>query len=350
MLTKCRLTVGLLLAVLVPPLHADEVRLSNGDRVTGKLVKKDGDNLIVKTDLMGEVTIHWSSVESVSSQDPLTVVLTSGKSLYGKVNIQEKKLEVAAAAATESAAVTDLVAIRDKDTQRQHERLENPGLFDLWEGYIDLGLSGARGNARTTVFTTAANATRTTRTDKTVAYFHQIYSSALVEGTSATTAQAVRGGWSYNKNVNPKLFLNLFNDYEYDRFQSLDLRFVVGGGLGYIAIKDDRKRLDLLGGAAYNREEFSTPEIRNSAEAYWGDDFNYNLSKVTQFQQRFRMFHNVSDPGPYRVNFDLSFVTQLTRWLSWQLSLSDRFLSNPVPGRQRNDVLYTTGLRLKFSR
>ena len=43
MLTKCRLTVGLLLAVLVPSLHADEVRLSNGDRVTGKLVKKDGD-------------------------------------------------------------------------------------------------------------------------------------------------------------------------------------------------------------------------------------------------------------------------------------------------------------------
>ncbi len=350
MLTKFWLSTGLLFAVLAPVLGADQVILSNGDRVTGKLVKKDGDNLIVKTDLMGEVTIPWKSVESVSSQDPLTVVLTTGTSLYGKLNIEEKKLEVATAAATESVPVSDLVAIRDKETQRQHERLENPGLFDLWEGYIDLGLSGARGNARTTVFTTAANATRTTRTDKTVAHFHQIYSSALVEGTSATTAQAIRGGWSYNKNVSPRLFLNLFNDYEYDRFQNLDLRFVLGGGVGYIAIKDDRKRLDLLGGAAYNREEFSTPEVRNSAEGYWGDDFNYNLSNVTQFQQRFRMFHNLSDPGSYRVNFDLSLATQLTKWLSWHLSLSDRFLSNPVLGRQRNDVLYTTGLRFKFAR
>ena len=349
MLTKFWLTVVFLFAA-VPPLHSDQVKLSNGDRVSGKIVSKDGDTLKVKTDLMGEVSIPWKSVESVSTESPLTVVLTAGKPLYGKLNIEEKKVEVATVATTQSAPVSDLVAIRDKETQEQHERLENPGLLDLWEGYIDVGLSGARGNARTNVLTTAASATRTTRTDKTVGYFNQIYSSALVEGTSATTAQALRGGWSYNRNIHPKIFLNLFNDYEYDRFQNLDLRFVLGGGLGYIAIKDDRKRLDLLGGVAYNREEFNTPEIRNSAEGYWGDDFNYNLSKVTQFQQRFRMFHNLSDPGPYRINFDLGLVTQLTRWLSWQLSLSDRFLSNPVAGRQRNDVLYTTGLRLKFAR
>jgi hypothetical protein len=29
--------------------------------------------------------------------------------------------------------------------------------------------------------------------------------------------------------------------------------------------------------------------------------------------------------------------------------VSDRFLSNPVPGRQRNDLLYTTGIGINFS-
>jgi Protein of unknown function, DUF481 len=86
--------------------------------------------------------------------------------------------------------------------------------------------------------------------------------------------------------------------YEYDQFQNLDLRFVAGGGLGYIALKDDRKRLDLLGGLAYNREQFNTPLTRNSAEGFWGDDFNYKLSGRAELTQRFRMFHNVSDPGP----------------------------------------------------
>ena len=346
------IAIGVWFAVLPLWLQADQVSLNNGDRVTGKVVKKDGDNLIVKTDLMGEVTIPWKSVASVSSQEPLTVVLPDGKTVVGKIGTDEteKKLEVATAAATEAVPLTDLVAIRDNETQRQYERLQDPGLLDLWAGFIDLGVSAARGNARTNVFTTVANATRETRTDKTVAYFNQVYARGLVEDVSAATAEAIRGGWSYNKNINPRLFASLFNDYEYDRFQDLDLRFVVGGGLGYIAIKDDRKRLDLLAGAAYNREEFSTPLIRNSAEAYWGDEFNYKLSEVVQLQQRFRMFHNLTDAGPYRMNFDLTIVTNLNKWLSWQLALSDRFLSNPVPGRQRNDVLYTSGLRLRFAR
>ena len=340
------------LSALVANLWADQVNLNNGDRVTGKLVKKDGDNLTVKTDLMGEVTIPWKSIVSVNSQDPMTVVLTTGKSLVGPVIVdaKEEKVEVVTAGATQSARLSELVAIRNEETQRQFERMENPGLRDLWAGTVDLGLSAARGNARTNLFTIAANTSRETRTDKTAAYFNQVYSSALVDGVSAATAEAIRGGWLYNQNVNSRMLWNLFNDYEYDRFQNLDLRVVLGGGLGYTMIKDERKRLDLLGGAAYNREEFSTPLIRNSAEAYWGDDFNYKPSRMTELQQRFRIFHNLSDPGLYRINFDLSTVMNLNRWLAWHLTLSDRFLSNPVEGRQRNDVLYTTGLRLRFAR
>jgi putative salt-induced outer membrane protein YdiY len=346
------IAIGVWFAVLPFCLQADQVSLSNGDRVTGKVVKKDGDKLIVKTDLMGEVTIPWKSVASVSSQEPLTVVLPDGKTVVGKIGTDEseKKLEVATAAATEAVPLGDLVAIRDDETQRQYERLQDPGLLDLWTGFIDLGVSAARGNARTNLFTTAAIATRETRTDKTVAYFNQIYARGLVEDVFAPTAEAIRGGWSYDRNITSRLFATLFNDYEYDRFQDLDLRFVVGGGLGYIVIKDERKRLDLLAGLAYNREKFSTPLIRNSAEAYWGDEFNYKLSEVVLLQQRFRMFHNLSDTGPYRMNFDLSVVTNLNKWLAWQLTVSDRFLSNPVPGRQRNDILYTSGLRLTFAR
>ena len=40
--------------------------------------------------------------------------------------------------------------------------------------------------------------------------------------------QAVRGGVGYDHNPKPRLFVNFFNDYKYDRFQSLDLRFVGG--------------------------------------------------------------------------------------------------------------------------
>ena len=142
----------------------------------------------------------------------------------------------------------------------------------------------------------------------------------------------------------------MFNDYEYDRFQNLDLRFVLGGGLGFHAVKNERSALDFLAGVDYNRSSFSTGLTRNSAEAFWGDEYAFKLSGATSLVQSFRAFHNLSDLGEYRANFDLGFATRLNSWLSWNVSLSDRYLSNPVPGRKTNDWLYSTGLGLTFGK
>jgi hypothetical protein len=50
------------------------------------------------------------------------------------------------------------------------------------------------------------------------------------------------------------------------------------------------------------------------------------------------------------VNFDVGASTKISKWLTWNVSLSDRYLSNPAPGRKTNDVLYTTGLGIIFAR
>jgi hypothetical protein len=127
-----------------------------------------------------------------------------------------------------------VTAIRDADEQKEYERLLKPGLLQLWSGGGSVGLAGANGNARTLTFTTSVNAARTTKTDKTLLHFSLIKASALINGKNADTAQAVRGGIGYDHNVRSRLFVNTFNDYEYDKFQDLDLRFVIGGGFGSI--------------------------------------------------------------------------------------------------------------------
>ncbi len=66
-------------------------------------------------------------------------------------------------------------------------------------------------------------------------------------------------------------------------------------------------------------------------------------------QQKLRFFPNVSNTGAYRINFDTTFATALAKWFSLQFTVSDRYLSNPVPGRKTNDILYSTGVRLTFA-
>lgn len=332
------------------PVVADQVVLKNGDRVTGTIVRKDAKNLTVKTDHFGVVTAAWEQVASITADKPVNIVLNDGRTLRGTLTTAGEKVEVVADNIRASVAPGDITVLRDADEQKAYERLLRPGWGDLWTGTGTVGLAGSAGNARTLTFTTGLKAARVTNTDKTSLYFNIIKASALVNGISADTAQAVRGGVAYDHNVSPRLFLNVFNDYEYDRFQNLDLRFVLGGGLGFHAVKTEKSTLDLLAGFDFNHSKFSTPLTRNSAELYWGDEYNLKVSSSTSLVQSFRMFNNLSDTGTYRVNFDIGASTKLSTWLTWNVSLSDRYLSNPAPGRKTNDVLYTTGLGITFAR
>ncbi len=329
---------------------ADQVVMKNGDRVTGAIIKQDGKTITIKTDNFGIVTAPWDKVASLQSDQPVNVVLKDGKTLVGTVTPSEGKVEIATKDTKVDVSPGEVAAIRNADEQKAYERLLSPGLLQLWSGGGSLGWAGTEGNAQTLTFTTAFNAARVTNTDKISLYFNSIKASALVNGQNASTAQAVRGGIGYDRDVSPRLFVNVFNDYEYDRFQNLDLRFVIGGGFGFHAVKNKRSVLNLLGGADYNRSSFSTPLTRNAAEAFWGDEYTFKLTGASSLTQSFRMFNNLSDTGAYRVNLDLGVATKIKKWLSWNLALSDRYLSNPVPGRKSNDWLYTTGLGITFER
>jgi putative salt-induced outer membrane protein len=340
-----------LLAILFSsPAWADQLVMKNGDRVNGSIIKQDGKAITIKSDSFGVITAPWDQVASIQSQQSLNVVLKDGKTLTGAVSTSEGKIRVTARDTAVDVTPGDITAIRNTDEQKAYDRLVNPRLLDLWSGSASVGWAGTNGNAKTLTFTTAVDAARTTNTDKMSVYFKAIKASALVNGVNASTAQAVRGGLAYDHNVSSRLFLNAFNDYEYDQFQSLDLRFVIGGGLGFHAVKTERSLLDLLAGADFNHSSFSTPFTRNEAEAYWGDEYTLKLTGPSSLVQSFRMFNNLSDTGAYRMNADIGLSTKLNRWLSWNLALSDRYLSNPVPGRKTNDWLYTTGLGLTFGK
>jgi putative salt-induced outer membrane protein YdiY len=340
----------LILSIVLPAAWADQVVLKNGDRVTGSIVKKDDKNLTVKSEHFGVVVIPWDQIDSVTAERPVNIVLQDGRTLQGTLTSAGDKAEVTTPQTKLNLAPADIAVIRNDDEEKAYQRLLHPGWGDLWAGTGTVGFAGTAGNAKSLTFTTGFNASRVTNTDKTALYFRFIKASARIGDLSEDTAEAVRGGISYGHNVNSRLFVSVFNDNDYDRFQDLDLRFVIGGGLGYHAYKTESSSLDLVAGAAYNRSSYSTPFVRNSAELYWGDDYSLKLGSKTSLVQSYRMFNDLNDTGIYRVNFDIGLSTQLFKWLLWNIALSDRYMSEPAPGRQTNDLLYTTGLGITFAK
>ncbi len=336
-------------------LWADQVVLKNGDRISGSIMKYDGKNLVLKSELAGDITIPWSAVTDIKSTEPLNVGLKGGQQLVGSVQTGDGKINVETKDAGVVTAPRESVEyIRSKSEeaayQAQLERFRNPRLTDLWTGFLDLGYAQSRGNAVTNTFNLTANASRATTRDKMSAYFTSIYSSGTVgDKSGVVTANAKRGGLSYNINLSKKLFGFGSVDLENDEFQSLDLRFVPAGGLGYHAIAKDTTTLDFQAGGAVNREFFSTGLNRTRGEALVGQVFMHKFSKITTLQEKFFFYPGFSDSAN-RINFDVSFVTSIRKWFGWQLSFSDRYLSDPVAGRKKNDTLFTTGVRLTFAK
>ena len=107
---------------------------------------------------------------------------------------------------------------------------------------------------------------------------------------------------------------------------------------------------DVFGGAAWNKEWFGTIDDRSSAEGLAGQSLSLKLGSRSTLTEQFVYFANLSDTGEYRLNFDATMSTSITERIGWQLTLSNRYLSNPPPGFESNDLIVTTGVNIRLGR
>jgi putative salt-induced outer membrane protein YdiY len=338
--------------VLVPAVFADQITMKNGDRLSGTIVSSDAKTLVLKTDYADAITIKWDLVQQVESSQPLYVGTKGGQVIVGPVTTSDDKLAVATKeSGSVAVAKADVTSLRNADEEKKAEaaldRLQHPHLADLWAGSLDTGLGVVTGNSQSTNFTFGLNAVRAATRDKITYYTTAAFSRSTVNGVAATTAQAIAGGVRYDLNLSDKSFafgtVDLFND----RFQDLDLRTVLGAGVGYHAIKDDRTSLDVLVGAAFDRESFTTLN-RSSGEVLLGETFTRKLFASSAFNEALFFYPNLTSTGDFRSTLSLGLITKLTKILSWQTSFNDFYLSNPVAGKKTNDLLLSTGLRVTF--
>ena len=325
------------------PLSADVMLLKNGDRLTGTTTKVEGATVWFKSESFGDLSIAGDRVQSLVTDQEMTAYLKDGRTVKGQVIGAEGKFTVGGAPVLSA----DLVAMRNQVEQTRYERLMAPGWSELWQLAGSFNWAGTRGNADTNTATVSLNAGRTTLKDATGLRVTLVRATARSTGEAASPARAARSGAKYDRKVSPRAFVNSFMDIEHDRAQRLALRTVAGTGLGALIAKGETGRVDLVGGAAFNHETFEPSELprfsRNTAEAYGGNDMTLRLRSSLNVVQSFRFFTPIASSGAYRVNVDLGLSTKITRWVTWNMNLSDRYLASPLAGKRQNDILYSTG-------
>lgn len=345
----------IILSILSCNVFADQIFLDNGDRITGKIVKKDGDKIVVETKSVGVVSIAWRDVERIVADQELSLKLKDGREIKGTVSSSDDKLEVKTA--DEGQVVIDcgeIITARNDAEQKRYEddlRLTyKPKFTERWTGSADLGFSVTTGNSETRSLTFGFRTSRETVRDKITAYANAVQSSNTTKGPRVVTAKAIWAGIRYDYNVSDRLFIYTGLDIEHDQPQKLNTRTVYGSGFGYKFVRSKRTQFDIFGGGASNFERFSTGIRRNTAEAAIGNDLKLKINSRVRLNERLALYPNVSDPGRLRAIFDSSLQTDISSWLGWHVTVSNRFNSHPTTAVKTNDLLISTGLRVSFGK
>jgi len=355
--------------LLSPALFADQITLKNGDRMTGTIVKSDAKTLVLKTEAAGDVTFQWAAIDAITSTDALHVGLAGGQMVVGPVTTKDSQILVATKTAGVVTAAKDSVEVIRSDSEETAydaamERLQHPHLGDFWSGTLDTGLSLTRGNSATLSYNLAGHAVRQTDNDKITVYSTVVYGKNDTTSPSQVIAHQITGGIRGDINFRARWFAFAATDFNSNALQNLNLQNVVDGGVGGHVIKTKNTQFDVFAGAGYNQEYFGAYALPNAtpppatiafaavtqrnAEANVGETFSTKLGGRSTFNETFNYYPNLTGPSGYRFTFDSVLSTAISKWLGWQFSLSDNFLSNPPTGIKRNDLILSTGLRLTF--
>jgi len=349
--------VVILLLLCTIPALADQVVLKNGDRLTGSITKSDGKVLVIKTDYAGDVTVKFDAIQSITSTGDLNVSL-AGKTVVGPVTTSGDDVVVATrTAGPVEAPKASVTMLRSPAEQSVYEKSLHPGFREGWNGGLNLGFALTRGNSETKNLNIAFNAVRKGFHDKLTLYTNSIYAANdLPTASPHTTANAIGGGARYDHDFSPRVFWFVNGDFYHDALQHLDLRSTGGGGLGWHAIKHDSTTLDLLAGVNYTHEGYAVPinppdpsKTRNQAGLTLGDAFMHNVGKGTVITQSLFFYPDLSQTGQYRGTFNFGTVTKLNKWLGWQNSFADIYVSNSPRGTKKNDLQLATGLNISFT-
>lgn len=340
----------LLLMACGSPLLADQVVLKNGDRMSGTIEKSDGKTLVIKTEFAGEVTIQWPAVQEINSTQPLHVATQAGKTVVGPVGTADGNLTVATTTSgTVSVPTAEVTALRSDAEQTAYEKSLHPSLLQGWAGGANVGFALTRGNSETKNLALAFTADRKTSHDEISMYANTVYATNDASGAvPTTTANTVQGGARYARNFTKRWFGYGSADFQTDALQSLNLRSVLGGGLGFRAINSDRTTLDFLGGLNYTKENY-VGLTRNLAALTLGEEFMHKLGASTVLTEKGYFFPNLNETGEYRATFNVGTVTKLSKWLGWQNAFGDIYVTNPPVGKKGNDILLTTGVNFSFT-
>jgi putative salt-induced outer membrane protein YdiY len=309
---------------------ADEVRLKNGDRVTGTVVSLDGGVLKFDTG-HGALDLPWADVVAVAVTGPIVVTMT-GKPAQ-TVTIVAGDGGQATLQPGGAVALADIAGLARPMPALTITGGANAGFLKT-SGNTDVSSLRLDGEL---VARAAAN---------------RYSASGQINRTSdqgVETARNSTGALRYDRFINKRLYANASGIFTNDTFRDLDLRSALGLGLGYQIADNSRVKIGVEGGYGYVSEHFKvSPDNGYQAlrETLSMDGF-VGAKRLVLFH-RHDLYYGVTGDDNFFIQTRNGARVGLVGGLVATLQYDVDYSQTPAPGRKDTDqaVGFTFGYRL----
>jgi len=312
-ITRIRPVAAALCAALIMPVfaaYADELTLSSGDTLSGTVVERTGEVVVLDHSVLGRLEIPAGQIESM---------IVDGN---------------AAAPADEAPAQVEPEPEPEEVPARQ------------WKSHFDLAAGGAFGNTDTQNFRVGMVSVRETERNRTALDASYFYGASDGDRTDNRFTAGILHDWLFEDS--PWL---LFADarYDYDEFKSWEHRIGSHVGLGYELINKEAFKLNLRGGAGAIRE-FGSEDEDIRPELLAGLDFVWRISERQTLEGGTTIYPDLNDTGEFRAVSSLGWAVQLDPKSNMSLTagLEHEYESQVDAGIDNHDLRVFAGMAFDF--
>ena len=309
------------------PARADEVHLTNGDRLSGTVLRLEAGKLVLQTPYAGEVRMDWSAVARLGTEGDVTVVLES-LTLRGPLSAPEDGRLAVATVGPEPPVSVELSRVEAiNPPQPPPVRLS---------GGLSFSLVSASGNTESDNLVLQGELEA--RTEKSRTTLGALANEAREDGNeTASKATAYLG---YDHFLTERWFLSSDARFTEDELQDLNLRSSLGVGLGRQFRERDRAALSLELGVSQVNEDFIAAEDRDFSAARWGLDVKQPLADAISFFHRQEGLLSLENSDDLVVQTQSGLRFSLFRGFVAAAQLNWDWDNVPSPGLEKEDTTY----------
>jgi putative salt-induced outer membrane protein YdiY len=301
------------------------------------VVSLQEDKLVFETSYAGEITINWSEVANLRTDNKITVVLTDDTSIRGVAEPTEDR-EVT----LKVDDIAEPVAVHLADVKSINPPSE-PAV--KWTIRLNSGLKRERGNTDTADYHLDGELVARTKQNRFTAYAEW----DREEDNGKRTSNSALGSLKYDHFLTEKWYLYIAGHFEKDTFADLNLRSTLGGGAGYQIFETPKMNLSVEAGPSYVNEDYIEADDNSYTAGRWALNFDrYLIEDRLQFFHRHMIFVSGEDTSDWFLNSRSGLRVPLYKRLNVTAQYNYDRDNNPSPGDEKEDKTYLLTLGYHF--